>query len=155
MSGKLGTALLIGGSMAAGALGITAVRLTPPAQAAPTVSKPAPAASSLADLLAGKAFPLTVPVEKMEGSYHLVALVDAQGKASLYATEGQTASAGGETYLAAYEVTLTEPKAGSPPKLKPGSGQLIFIDLHAIQAMGGIAPVQAATPEPAIAPATP
>ena len=161
ISAKTRIALLVSSSMAAGALGLTVIRLMPPAQAAPAASQtvkpaPAPAASPLADLFAGKAFPLSVPAEKMGAGYHLVALVDAQGKASLYATEGQTTAAGGETYLVAYEVMLTEPKAGSPPQLKPEtSGQLIFINLHAIQAMGGILPIQIAPPEPVIAPATP
>ena len=152
MSGKFGTALLIGGSIMAGALGMTVVRLTPPVQAAPPASKPA-AANPLGEMFAGKSFPLSLPAEKMDSSYRLVALVDAQGKANLYATQGQTISAGGETYLVAYEVTLTDPKTGTAPQPKPGtSGQIIFIDLHAIQAMGGIVPIQ---PAPAIAPATP
>ena len=159
MSGKMGTALLVGGSLAAGALGLTAMRLTPPALAAPPAAKPAVAAapaSPLGDLFAGKSFPPTVPVEKMVGAYRLVALVDAQGKASLYATEGQTTAAGGETYLVAYEVPLADPKAGSPPQPKPGTnGQVIFINLHAIQAMGGVIPIQPAPPEPVVAPAAP
>ena len=156
ISAKIRMVLLVSSNMAAGAMGLTVMRLMPPVQAAPVVSKPAAPASPLGDLFAGKPFPLTVPVEKMEGSYHLVALVDAQGKASLYATEGQTTAAGSETYLVAYEVTLTDPKAGSPPQIKPGTkGQIIFINLHAIQAMGGIVPIQIAPPEPVIAPATP
>ena len=154
MSGKFGTILLIGGSMAAGALGMTAVRLTPPVQAAPPAAKPGVvAANPMADLFAGKPFPLFVPAEKMDSSYRLVALVDAQGKANLYATQGATTAAGGETYLVAYEVTLTDPKTSPVPQPKPGtSGQIIFINLHAIQAMGGIVPIQ---PAPVIAPATP
>ena len=154
MKSKLGTLLLISAGIAAGALGMTFVRLTPPAQAAPVAAKPAAAAANpLGDLFAGKPFPLTVSAEQMNAGYHLVALVDAQGKPSLYATLGQTTSAGGETYLVAYEVTLTDPKTSPVPQPKPGtSGQVIFIDLHAIQAMGGIIPIQ---PPPDIAPATP
>ena len=155
MSGKTSTALLVGISIAAGALGMTLVRLLPPAQAAPPAAKPA-AASPMADLFAGKSFPLSLPAEKMDSSYHLVALVDAQGKANLYATQGATTSAGGETYLVAYEVTLTDPKTGTASQPKPGtSGQVIFIDLHAIQAMGGIVPIRPVPPDPIIAPATP
>ncbi len=154
MSSKLGTLLLISAGIAAGALGTTFVRLTPPAQAAPVPAKPAAAAANpLGDLFAGKPFPLTVSAEQMNAGYHLVALVDAQGKPSLYATLGQTTSAGGETYLVAYEVTLTDPKTNPIPQPKPGTtGQVIFIDLHAVQAMGGIIPIQ---PAPDIAPATP
>ncbi len=154
MSGKTSTALLVGISMAAGALGTKFVRLMPPVQAAPVAAKPAAAASNpLGDMLAGKTFPLTVSTEQMNAGYRLVALVDAQGKPSLYATQGQTTSAGGETYLVAYEVTLTDLKTNPIPQPKPGTtGQIIFIDLHAIQAMGGIIPIQ---PAPSIAPATP
>ena len=147
--------IMLIGSIAAGALGTTFVRLTPPAQAAPVPAKPAAAvaANPLGDLFAGKPFPLTVSAEQMNAGYHLVALVDAQGKPSLYATLGQTTSAGGETYLVAYEVTLTDPKTNPIPQPKPGTtGQVIFIDLHAVQAMGGIIPIQ---PAPDIAPATP
>ena len=148
------TLLLVSAGIAAGALGMTLVRLTPPVQAAPVAAKPAAAAANpLGDLFAGKTFPLTVSAEQMNAGYRLVALVDAQGKPSLYATQGATTSAGGETYLVAYEVTLTDPKTNPIPQPKPGtSGQVIFIDLHAIQAMGGIIPIQ---PAPDIAPATP
>lgn len=157
MSSKTGTLLLVSVGMTAGALGMTFVRLMPPVQAAPVAAKPAAAvANPMADLFAGKSFPLTVPTEKMDGSYHLVALVDAQGKPNLYATQGATTSAGGETYLVAYEVTLTDAKTNPIPQPKPGtSGQVIFIDLHAIQAMGGIVPIQPVPPAPITAPATP
>jgi len=151
------TVMLTGGILVIGALGLTLLRTMPPVQAAPVAAKPAAvAASPMADLFAGKSFPLSVPAEKMDGSYHLVALVDAQGKPNLYATQGATTVAGSETYLVAYEVTLTDPKTSAVPQPKPGtSGQIIFIDLHAIQAMGGIIPIQPAPPAPIIAPATP
>ncbi len=152
------TVILTGGSLVIGMLGLTLLRTMPPALAAPAAAKPAAAASAnpMADLFAGKSFPLSLPTEKMDGSYHLVALVDAQGKANSYATQGATTSAGGETYLVAYEVTLTDPKTGVAPQPKPGtSGQIIFIDLHAIQAMGGIIPIRPVPPDPIIAPATP
>jgi hypothetical protein len=147
------TAAFTGGVVAVVALGLIWMRLTPPALAAP-VAKPAAvtAASPLADLFAGKPFPLTVPTEQIDSTYHLVALVDAQGKPSLYATQGATTAAGGETYLVAYEVTLTDPKEGTPQP-KPGTiGHVIYIDLHAIQAIGGIIPIH---PAETIAPATP
>ena len=149
--------MLTGGILAIGGLGLTLLQTIPPVQAAPAAAKPAAtAASPMADLFAGKSFPLSVPAEKMDSSYRLVALVDAQGKPNLYATQGATASAGGETYLVAYEVTLTDPKTGTAPQPKPGTtGQIIFIDLHAIQAMGGIIPIRPVPPDPIIAPATP
>lgn len=151
------TVILTGGSLTIGMLGLTLLRTMPPVLAAPAAAKPAAAAANpIADLFAGKSFPLSVPAEKMDGNYHLVALVDTQGKANLYATQGATTSAGGETYLVAYEVTLTDPKTGTVPQPKPGtSGQVIFIDLHAVQAMGGIIPIQPVPPAPIIAPATP
>ncbi len=153
---SLVTVLLTGSILAIGAFGLTRVRLMPPVQAAPVAAKPIAAASQMADLFAGKSFPLSLPAEKMDSSYHLVALVDAQGKPNLYATQGATTSAGGETYLVAYEVTVTDPKTGVPPQPKPGtSGQIIFINLHAIQAMGGIIPIQPPPPTPIIAPAAP
>ena len=156
MSIKIGSVLLVGAGMAVGAIGATLVRTLPPVQAAPAAAKPTSvaAAGPMGDLFAGKTFPLSLPAEKMDGSYRLVALVDAQGKPNLYATQGQTTSAGGETYLVAYEVTLTDPKTSPIPQPKPGtSGQIIFIDLHAIQAMGGIIPIQPVPPDPIIAPA--
>jgi hypothetical protein len=145
------TVMLTGG-IAAGALGLTLARLMPPVQAEPIAKPAAAAASPLGDMFSGKTFPLTVSTEQMNAGYHLVALVDAQGKANLYATRGETTAAGGETYLVAYEVMLTDPKEG-PPEPKPGTtGQIIFIDLHAVQAMGGIASIK---PAEIIAPATP
>lgn len=150
------TLILTGGILTLGALGLTLMRVTPPVQAAPVTAKPAAAASQMADLFAGKSFPLSLPAEKMDSSYRLIALVDAQGKPNLYATQGATTSAGGETYLVAYEVTLTDSKTGAAPQPKPGtSGQVIFVDLHAIQAMGGIIPIRPVPPDPVIAPATP
>ncbi len=148
------TLMLTGGILTVGAFGMALMRLTPPAQAAPSAAKPvAPSASPLGDLFSGKSFPLSVTAEQMNAGYRLVALVDAQGKASLYATQGATTSAGGETYLVAYEVTLTDPKTSPIPQPKPGTtGQIIFIDLHAVQAIGGIIPIQ---PAPSVAPATP
>ena len=137
------TAALLGSAVAAGAVGVTLGRLTPTALAAP-VAKPAAAASPLADMFSGRSFPLTLKAEQIDPSYHLVALVDAQGKPSLYATRGETTAAAGETYLVCYEVTLTDPKSGAPQP-KPGTlGQIIYIDLHAIQAMGGIIPIRPA-----------
>lgn len=149
--------MLTGGSLVIGTLGLTLLRTMPPVQAAPAAAKPAAvAANPMADLFAGKSFPLSLPTEKMDGSYHLVALVDAQGKANSYATQGATTLAGGETYLVAYEVTLTDPKTGVASQPKSGtSGQIIFINLHAIQVMGGIIPIQPVLPDPIVAPATP
>ena len=145
------TAAITGCILAIGTLGLTWTRLTMPALAAP-VAKPAAAASPLADLFSGKAFPLTRTAEELDTRYHLVALVDSQGKPNLYATRGETTSAAGETYLVCYEVTLTDPKVGTPQP-KPGTtGQIIYINLHAIQAIGGIIPIQ---PAETVAPATP
>ena len=148
------TAALLSSAAAMG-LGLTLLRLTAPVLAVPLapVVKPAAAANTVADLLSGKTFPPTLTSDQIDPSYHLVALVDAQDKPSLYATKGETTAAGGETYLVCYEVTLTDPKAGVPPQIKSGTtAQIIFINLHAIQAMGGIIPIK---PVETIAPAVP
>jgi len=145
-------AALLGGLAAGALLGLTATRLTPPAKAAPgaTVAAAAPTSGTVADLYAGKTYPLALKAEQFDPSYHLVALVDQQGRPSLYATRGETAQAGGETFLVCYDVPVTNAQT-HPAQPKAGAvGQLIFVNLRAVQAMGGIIPIQPAdVPAPA------
>lgn len=141
-------AALLGGLAAGALLGLTATRLTPPAKAAP--APPASAPGTVADLYAGKTYPLALKAEQFDPSYHLVFLVDGQGRPSQYATRGETALAGGETFLVCYDVPVTN-AATHPAQPKAGAvGQLIFVNLRAVQAMGGIIPIQPAdAPAPA------
>ena len=125
--------------------------LTPPVKAAPPVAATAtPAAGALADLYSGKTYPLTLKAEQIDSTYHMVALVDAQGHPSLYATRGETVGTGGETFLVCYEVTLTNTKAHPPLPQAGTMADLIYINLHAVEAMGDIMPIPAPDTSPPI-----
>ena len=104
----------------------------------------------MADLVAGRTFPVTLKAEQIDSSYHLIALVDGQGQISRYATRGETAAAGGETFLVCYDVPLTNAKT-HPPQPQAGTvGALLYVNMRAVEAMGGILPIQ---PPDATAPA--
>lgn len=139
------TITLLGATVAGALIGLSATRITPLANAAPL--KPAGetaaahGAAPLAEALSGKTYPLTLAADKIDSSYHLAALVDAQGKASSIATRGETVTAGSETFLICYDVTLTN-SATRPPQPKAGTtGNLLYVNLHAVQAIGGITPI--------------
>ncbi len=148
------TITLLGGALAGMFLGLGATRLTPLAQAAPAkeaaVTVPGgPAAAPLAEAFSGKTYPLTLAAEKIGSSYHLVALVDAQGKPAQVATRGETVVAGGETFLVCYNVPVTNAQT-HPPQPKAGvTADLIYVNLRTVQAMGGIIPI---APAEAVAP---
>ena len=135
------TIALLGGAFAGACFGAT--RLTPPAGAAPAKvfgkeAAPAPVTGPLADAFSGKMYPLTLPAEKLDSSYRLMTLVDVQGKPALVATRGETITAGGDTFLVCYDVALTDAKT-RPPQPKAGAtATLLYVNLHMIQAMGGI-----------------
>ena len=139
------TTMLLGGAMAGMLVGLAATRLTPAVKAA----TPAAAVGAMAELFAGKTYPLTLKADQINTSYHLVFLVDAQGRPSQYATRGETVAAGGETFLVCYDVPIAAAKT-HPPQPKAGeTGQLIYINIHAVQAIGGIIsilPTDTATP---------
>lgn len=142
---NLWTLALVGGMLIGLGFGLTLAQTTPAAHAAPappaaSASVAAPA-GPLADMLAGKPYPLTLPAEKIDSSYHLIGLVDAQGKSSVYATRGDTIAAGGETFLVCYDVPLTKPQTIAPQPKAGTVGQVLFINLHVVQAMGGILPI--------------
>ncbi len=147
------TITLLGGALAGTLLGLGATRLTPSAHAAPVKETTAPASGSLADQISGKAFPLSLPAEKIDSNYHLIGLVDAQGKPAQIATRGDTTVMGGETFLVCYDVPVTDAKT-RPPQPKAGAtGTLIYVNLRMVQAMGGIIPIAPAeTVAPAAAP---
>ena len=143
------TMTLLGGALAGTFLGLEATRLTPAAHAAPAKEAAAPASASLADVLSGKTYPLSLPAEKIDSSYHLVGLVDAQGKPAQIATRGDTTVMGGETFLVCYDVPVTSAQT-RPPQPKAGAtGTLIYVNLRMVQAMGGIIPI---APGDAVAP---
>ena len=152
------TFTLLGSALIGTLVGLGATRLTPFAQAAPLkpIAASTPAAAPLAEAFSGKTYPLTLAAEKIDSSYHLAALVDAQGKASLVATRGETISGGGEAFLVCYDVPLTN-SATRPPQPKAGTtGNLLYVNLHVMQAMAGILPITPADPADTAAPtATP
>jgi hypothetical protein len=158
------TITLLGSALVGTLVGLGATRLMPPAQAAPpkpsVATAATPAAAPLAEAFSGKTYPLTLPAEKIDSNYHLTALVDAQGKASLVATRGETISGGGEAFLVCYDVPLTN-SATRPPQPKAGTtGNLLYVNLHVVQAMAGILPITppdpaADTPAPTTPTATP
>ena len=145
----LATTLL--GGVLAGA-GLTATRLTPAAHAAPIAVAPAVSAAPMAEMLSGKTFPRTLKAEQVDSTFHLVGLIDAQGQSNLYATRGETHAVGGETFLVCYSVATTNSPT-RPPQPKAGAtANLVFINLRAVQALGGIVPI---APPESIAPAIP
>lgn len=150
------SAVLLSGLMASSVLAAPPKKPTPPVPvAAPTPRPPVlPAPGSLADLLAGRLFPLTQPVNQLDPAYHSVALVDAQGKAGTYMSKGETFAIGGETFLVAYDIptrNLPPPTPGQPRPPAPNAS-LTLINLRAVQAMGGF---RIGPPPASDAPATP
>ena len=144
------TATLLGGILVGACL--TATRLIPTVHAAPITAAPAVSTAPLAEMLGGKTYPRTLKAEQIDSAYHLLGLIDAQGQSNLYATRGETAAVGGETFLVCYSVATTNSPT-SPPQPKAGAtANLVFINLRAVQALGGIVPI---APPAAIAPAVP
>jgi hypothetical protein len=145
----LATTLLAG--VLAGA-GLTSVRLTSTAHAAPIVAVPAASTAPLAEMLGGKTYPRTLKAEQVDSAFHLLGLIDAQGQSNLYATRGETVAVGGETFMVCYSVATTNSPT-RPPQPKAGAtANLVFINLRAVQALGGIVPI---APPETIAPAVP
>lgn len=145
------TTMLLGGALTAMGLGLAATRLTPPVKAAPGLAKPVPAvtaAVTMADLYSGKVYPLTLKAEQIDSSYHMAALIDAQGRTGLYATRGETVSAAGETFLVCYDVPLTNSKTHPPLPQAGTTANLIYINLHPVEAIGGIMPIPASDAAP-------
>ncbi len=144
------TTTLLGGALAGMGLVLAATRLTPTALAAPA---PAVAAGPMAEMLTGKTYPVTLKAEQIDSSYHLVGLVDAQGQSSMYATRGEMLTVGGETFLVCYNVATTNSPV-NPPQPKAGAtANLIYIDMRAVEAIGGILPIappQTAAPAAAL-----
>lgn len=144
------TATLLGGILAGA--GLTSQRLTPAAHAAPIPVPTVTSTAPLAEMLGGKTYPRTLKAEQVDATFHLLGLIDAQGQSNLYATRGETVAVGGETFLACYSVATTNSPT-RPPQPKAGAtANLVFINLRAVQALGGIVPI--AAPE-TIAPAVP
>lgn len=120
----------------------------PAAQAAPAADKPSAApvnpSASLANLLSGKTYAPTLKAEQIDASFQMVDLVDTQGKPGAYATKGETATVGGETFLVAY---FAVPAAGQSASATIPSGstlRLAFINMRYVQAMVNPRPASAA-----------
>lgn len=128
------------------------------APAAVTVPSGAPlmtAAGPMTDILSGRAFPTTLTSQQISTSYHLVSIVDTQGKPGTYATKGETVTLGSETFLAAYFVPLTS-GVGKPPEPKPDeTAQLGLINMRYITVLYNIHAVGAPLTDPAKETSTP
>lgn len=105
---------------------------TTPASAAPL---PAPASASLPSLLSGKAYPAALKAGDVDASFQIVDLVDTQGKPGTYATKGETATVGGETFLVAYFVAPVPGQPASPTIPTGATLHLAFINMRYVQAM--------------------
>jgi len=139
---------------ACGALLSSVVKL-PSAQAAPAAGVTPPAApataanASVADVLSGKAYPTKITPEQVNAAYHLVSIVDTQGRPGTYATKGETVTLGSETFLVAYFVPLTS-GVGKPPQPKPDEPSLLgLINMRYITVLYDIHAVGASAPTPA------
>ncbi len=117
--------------------GATARR--PATQAAAPPDKPAtapvPASASLPSLLSGKAYPAALKAGDVDVSFQIVDLVDTQGKPGTYATKGETAAVGGETFLVAYFVAPVPGQPASPTIPAGATLHLAFINMRYVQAM--------------------
>ncbi len=105
----------------------------PAAQAAPAAVN-----APVSDILDGKTFPNTMKTEQFDTSYHIINLVDMQGKPGAYLTRGDTVTMGGESFLVAYYTNMTSGIAALPQP-KPGeNAMLALINMHYVQAITGI-----------------
>ncbi len=108
----------------------------PTARAADKAPAPAAAAPvTLPSLLSGKLYPPTLKAADVDASFQMVDLVDTQGKPGTYVTQGETATAGGETFLVAYFISVG-PGQPAATMVAPGSTlRLAFINMRYVQAM--------------------
>lgn len=137
--------------------GLTAQR--PGAQAAPptkpTLPPLPPAGGSMTDLLSGKLYPTTIKRDELAPTYHFVTIIDAQGNPALCATKGDMQTFGGETFLVAYRLpdAPARPAAATDPAPPLPDARLILVNMHSIEAIGGIRDTEA-PPAPTPAPGT-
>lgn len=145
--------LVLGGAL----LGLFSHR--PSAQAAPPAKSTAkPAATTMADLLSGSLYPNTLKRDELTPAYHFIGLIDAQGKPVVCATKGEMLALGGETFLIAYLLPDAPPKAATDAAAPLPDARLTLINMHYVQAMGGIRdtlPIPATPPPPVTGTATP
>lgn len=132
------TIALAGATLMGALLGLGMTRLTPTAKAAPAATT---ADNPMAMALDGKAYPATLRADQIDSTYHLVELIDAQGKADTYATKGELVAAGGETFLVTYYVALTSGATRPPQPKADATAQLTLINLRSVQAIGAIIPI--------------
>lgn len=107
----------------------------PATSPAPATPLPAPASASLPSLLSGKAYPAALKAGDVDASFQIVDLVDTQGKPGTYATKGETAAVGGETFLVAYFVAPVPGQPASPTIPAGATLHLAFINMRYVQAM--------------------
>ncbi len=143
--------LLLRNSVIALLLALTLWAVTanrPAAHAAAPVLPAAGTASaapvSLASLLSGKVYPPTLKADAVDASFQMVDLVDTQGKPGTYATKGETATVGGETFLVAYFVVPVPGQAASATVPSGATLRLAFINMRYLQAMVNPRPAVAA-----------
>ncbi len=132
------TTAVLAAALLGALLGLGMTRLTPAAKAAPAATT---ADSAMATALAGTAYPATLRADQIDSTYHLVDLVDAQGKAATYATKGELVAAGSETFLVTYYVALTSGTTRPPQPKADATAQLTLINLRSVQAVGAIIPI--------------
>ncbi len=106
----------------------------------PNITVPSPAAAAAApatlpSLLSGKAYPAALKAGDVDASFQIVDLVDTQGKPGTYATKGETAAVGGETFLVAYFVAPVPGQPASPTIPAGATLHLAFINMRYVQAM--------------------
>ncbi len=135
-------------TLGAGLLGLTARR--PAAQAAPAARA---AANPMADLLSGRLYPTTLKRDALAPAYHFITLLDGQGIPAECATKGDVVQIAGETFLVAYRLFDAPKPTLADAAPAPPDAQLTLINMHYVQAMGGIR--DSPTPPSAPAPEAP
>jgi hypothetical protein len=145
--------LILGGTVFALTAHRPAAHAAPPAKTpAPPVRPPTPAPSqpsvTFADVLSGKTYPNTLKRDELAPAYHFITVIDAQGNPAQCATKGETQSFGGETFLVAYRLpdAPARPAGATDPPPPLPDARLILINMHSIEAIGGIRDTETPTP---------
>lgn len=139
----------VGAALLAGfAAGAATVCWFPRAHAAEPA---APAsASALAEQIAGKAGPPeSISPDTIPADYRLIRLVDTSSRVGFYVTRGDTISAGGQTFLLAYQVSLFNDADGIQKIARGQTLWLALVNTSTIEIADQMGPVpNVGTPPP-------
>jgi hypothetical protein len=138
-----------GGAVLAGiAVGAATVGFFPRAHAAETaVTAPG---SAFAEQILGKAGPAeSLSPDTIPADFRLLRLVDASSRVGFYVTHGDTLSAGGQTFLLAYQVALYTDADGVQKIARGQDMSLALVNMSSVEIIDQMGPVpEVGTPPP-------